>query len=97
MLTGQVPYDGESPLHVMLKHMNDPLPDARQYVPDVSEATRLMIQRMMAKRPEGRFQSAGQIEALCAQIEDALSRGMQPPIPPGLAPQPAAAAQQGQA
>ena len=97
MLTGQVPYDGESPLHVMLKHMNDPLPDARHYVPDVSEATRLMIQRMMAKRPEGRFQSASQIEALCAQIEDALSRGAQPPIPPGLAPQPAAAAQQGQA
>lgn len=86
MLTGEVPYNGDSPLHVMLRHMNDPLPDVRQKVPEVSEATRLVIQRMMAKRPEGRFQSAQQVEAAAKMIEDALARGEVPPIPPGLAP-----------
>ena len=86
MLTGEVPYNGDSPLHVMLRHMNDPLPDVRQKVPEVSEATRLVIQRMMAKRPEGRFQSAQQVEAAAKMIEDALARGEVPKIPPGLAP-----------
>ena len=86
MLTGEVPYDGDSPLHVMLRHMNDPLPDVRQKAPEVSEASRLLIQRMMAKRPEGRFQSAQQVAAAAQMIEDALAKGVVPPIPPGLAP-----------
>lgn len=86
MLTGEVPYNGDSPLHVMLRHMNDPLPDVHQLVPEVSEATRLVIQRMMAKRPEGRFQSAQQVEAATKMIEDALARGEVPKIPPGLVP-----------
>ncbi|MBL4845680.1 MAG: protein kinase [Planctomycetes bacterium] len=86
MLTGEVPYNGDSPLHVMLRHMNDPLPDVRLKAPEVSEATRLVIQRMMAKRPEGRFQSAQQVEAATKMIEDALARGEVPQIPPGLAP-----------
>ncbi|MGE0708848.1 MAG: serine/threonine-protein kinase [Planctomycetota bacterium] len=86
MLSGNVPYDGESPLHVMLKHMNDPLPDVQKVVPGVSDATKLMIQRMMAKRPEGRFQSALQVEALAKQIEEALAQNRVPVVPPGLAP-----------
>jgi serine/threonine-protein kinase len=89
MLTGKVPYDGETPLHVMLKHMNDPLPDVRKHVPQVSEATRQLIFKMMAKRPEGRFQRAQDAEAAARGIEEALGRGEVPPMP--WAPAPAAA------
>jgi eukaryotic-like serine/threonine-protein kinase len=97
VLTGKVPYDGETPLHVMLKHMNDPLPDVRKLVPQVSEATRQLIFKMMAKRPEGRFQNAGEVEAAARAIEDALGRGETPSITWG-APQvaPAAASADGQ-
>lgn len=80
MLTGKVPYDGETPLHVMLKHMNDPLPDAKKHVPQVSEATRQLIFKMMAKRPEGRFQTCQEAEAAARAIEEALARGETPPI-----------------
>ncbi|MCO5164990.1 MAG: serine/threonine protein kinase [Planctomycetes bacterium] len=80
MLTGKVPYDGETPLHVMLKHMNDPLPDAKKHVPQVAEATRQLIFKMMAKRPEGRFQTAVEAEAATRAIEEALARGEVPPV-----------------
>jgi serine/threonine protein kinase len=83
MLTGEVPYDGETPLHVMLKHMNDPLPDVRAKVPQVSEATRHLIFRMMEKRPEQRFQSAQEVEAATRAIEEALAQGRQPALPAG--------------
>jgi serine/threonine protein kinase len=86
LLTGVVPYDGETPLHVMLKHMNDPLPDVRKVAPQVSEATRVLIMRMMAKKPEGRFQSASQGEGGARGIEDALAQGRAPQVPPVLTP-----------
>lgn len=80
MLTGKVPYDGETPLHVMLKHMNDPLPDVKKHAAQVSEATRQLIYKMMAKRPEGRLQKAQEAEAAARAIEDALARGEVPPL-----------------
>lgn len=81
MLSGQVPYSGETPLHVMLKHMNDPLPDVRKAVPAVSEATRQLVFKMMAKRPEGRFQTPQEVEKAAQSIEDALAKGQKPAVP----------------
>jgi len=94
MLTGKVPYEGETPLHVMLKHMNDPLPDARAHAPQTSEATRAIIFKMMAKRPEQRYQSARDVEVSAKVIEDALARGEQPLLPgmPGAPATPVTAA-----
>ena len=94
MLTGKVPYEGETPLHVMLKHMNDPLPDARALAPQTSEATRAIIFKMMAKRPEQRYQSARDVEVSAKVIEDALARGEQPLLPgmPGAPATPVTAA-----
>jgi hypothetical protein len=78
MLTGEVPYEGDSPLQVMLKHMNDPLPDARKKEPSVSEGTRRLIFKMMAKRPEGRFQTPRELFDAIVQLERHLA-GQGPP------------------
>lgn len=72
MLTGVVPYDGESPLQVMLRHMNDPLPDVRVKMPMVSEGTRQLIFKMMAKRPESRFQNARRLYEAIVNVERLL-------------------------
>ena len=84
ILTGEVPYGGDTPLHVMLKHMNDPVPDLRTKAPQVSEATRQLVFRLMAKRPAERFGSAQEVEGLARSIEAALARGQIPPLPPAL-------------
>ncbi len=78
MLTGEVPYDGDSPLQVMLKHMNDPLPDVRKKEPSVSEGTRRLIFKMMAKRPEGRFQTPRELHDALVQVERHLAGGPPP-------------------
>src|SRR5581483_893282 len=80
MLTGEVPYDGDSPLQVMLRHMNDPLPDVRKKEPSASEGTRRLIFKMMAKRPEGRFQSPRELHDAIAQVERHLAGGPPPPF-----------------
>ncbi|MBI3725029.1 serine/threonine protein kinase [bacterium] len=80
MLAGVVPYDGDSPLQVMLRHMNDPLPDVRQKEPGISEATRRIIFKMMAKRPESRFQSPRDVHDAIVQVERALQGGPAPSL-----------------
>ncbi|MEZ0227339.1 MAG: serine/threonine-protein kinase [Planctomycetota bacterium] len=78
MITGEVPYDGDSPLQVMLKHMNDPLPDVRKKEPQCSEGTRRLIFKMMAKRPEGRFQTPRELHEALVQVERHLAGGPAP-------------------
>jgi hypothetical protein len=56
-LTGTIPFDGEDPFAVLYKHVNSPLP--RPDLASTEETTLYsVIERMLAKVPEERFQSA---------------------------------------
>ena len=69
LITGRVPYEAETPLAVLLKHVNDPLPLPRQIRPDLPEAVERVILKAMAKAPDDRFQSAQQmVDALAAAV-----------------------------
>jgi eukaryotic-like serine/threonine-protein kinase len=61
MLTGALPYTGESPVTVALKHIGDPVPtiDASQL--GVSPALAAIVNKLLQKNPENRFQSASQV------------------------------------
>ena len=58
MATGRVPFDAETPMAVVIKHMTDPLPPPRKINPDISPALESVILKAMAKRPQDRFDSA---------------------------------------
>ena len=58
MVTGQVPFDAETPMAVVIKHMTDPLPPPSKLNPDTSPALESVILKSMAKRPDDRFESA---------------------------------------
>jgi serine/threonine-protein kinase len=58
MVTGKLPYDGETPLATVLKHLNDPIPSARTVNPEVPDAVERIIRKAMAKQPEERYQTA---------------------------------------
>jgi len=65
MATGRVPYEAETPMAVVLKHITAPLPLPREVNPDLPEAVERVVLRAMAKAPEDRYQTAGQmVEAL---------------------------------
>jgi len=60
ILTGRVPYDGNSALAVMQQHLKSPPPSIRAVIPRAPEALEQAIVRATAKRREDRFDSAGQ-------------------------------------
>ena len=67
LTTGQLPYEADTPLAVMLKHVNEPLPLPRTFKPDMPEGIERIILKAMAKNPDDRFQSA---DEMLAQLEN---------------------------
>lgn len=57
MLTGTKPYDGETAMSVIIQHRQGPLPQ----LPDEFVCYQPCIDQMMAKRPEDRFQTVGDL------------------------------------
>jgi len=57
MVTGRVPYEAETPLAVILKHINEPLPLPSVVYPGISPAVERVILKALAKNPEDRFAS----------------------------------------
>ncbi len=55
MLTGALPFDGETPAMVMVSHLNQEPPDPRGLVPDLPDAVASAILRALAKDPAARF------------------------------------------
>ena len=69
LLTGHLPYDGESAGEIALKHANEAIPSLRQLRPDLSESVELVVRVALAKSPEARFPSADALaQALHAAI-----------------------------
>jgi serine/threonine-protein kinase len=58
MLTGKVPFDGETPVAVALKHIQEPPVPPRNLNPDVPMALNNIVLKAIAKEPYKRFQTA---------------------------------------
>lgn len=58
VVSGQVPFDADSALTLMLKHVNEPPPDIRTLNPAVPERVAQLIEKAIAKDPADRFQTA---------------------------------------
>jgi serine/threonine-protein kinase len=57
MLVGEVPFDGESAAVILLKHISEEVPSPRVARPEIDENTCHVLERMMAKKREDRYQS----------------------------------------
>ena len=72
MLTKRVPFDADTPLAVLMKHLNDPLPLPRKIEPAVPEPLERVVLKSLAKRPEDRHQTAEEMKkALVAASNEA--------------------------
>jgi serine/threonine-protein kinase len=69
LVTGKLPYDAETPLAVILKHLNEPIPLARRINPDLPESIDKIITRLMAKDPDERYQRAPELIADLERVE----------------------------
>lgn len=71
MLTGRVPYEAETPMAVVVKHITSPLPMPRAINPAISEAVQRVILKALAKEPDNRFARAGE---LVSALETAITQ-----------------------
>ncbi|MFL7813839.1 MAG: protein kinase [Anaerolineales bacterium] len=58
MLTGQVPYDAKTPIGIVHKQINDPVPELSKLVDGVPGTAQEVLNRALAKSPEGRYNRA---------------------------------------
>ena len=75
MATGQVPFEAETPLAIVVKHIRDPLPVPTQVNPDIPQPLQRMIFRAMHKEPSERFPTAS------AMVEAMSTMTIAPPQP----------------
>lgn len=62
LLTGRVPFDGESAVSIALKHLQTETPSARRWNPDIPQSVENIILKAMAKDPFNRYESAEDME-----------------------------------
>ncbi|MCS6969929.1 MAG: protein kinase [Planctomycetes bacterium] len=66
MLTGRLPYEGETPFSIMLKHKMEPVPSALALRPELDPRVDALVRRMMAKDPAARCQD---LHSLIDEVE----------------------------
>ncbi len=70
MLTGKLPYTGESPVTVALKHVSDPVPVIDPSETGVSPALAAIVNKLLQKQPEHRFQSASEVASALREARE---------------------------
>ncbi len=80
LLTGRVPFRSNDAHELIYLHMTAPAPSPREAIPDLPEAISAIVQRLLAKEPDRRYQHA---QGLLAHLREAAR---QPGRAPALAP-----------
>ena len=57
LVTGKVPFDGESAVSIALKHFQEPIPSVRAERPEIPQALENVILKATAKEPHDRYNS----------------------------------------
>jgi eukaryotic-like serine/threonine-protein kinase len=72
LLTGVVPFTGDTPVEIAMKHLSAvPEPPSRRR-PDVPRELDLVVLRALAKDPEDRYSSADEMDSDLARVERGL-------------------------
>jgi serine/threonine-protein kinase len=75
MLTGYVPFSGESAVAIAMQHVSEPPTPLRQVRPDVHPALEAVVMRALQKQPAGRFGSAEEFAAMLESAREAIRSG----------------------
>ena len=73
MVTGRIPYEGQTPYAMLLKQIHDPLPPPRSLKPDLPLIIEALLLKALAKEPTERYQSATAFKKAIAEAELALT------------------------
>lgn len=79
MLTGSVPFDGDTPLSIAIKHTNQIPADPRELNAQIPEELSRVVLRCMEKEREERYQSVEQLLDELSDIEGGVSTSVEIP------------------
>ena len=61
MLTGRVPFDGETTVAIAIKHIQEEMPSPREFVPEIPVSVEQIIFKATQKSPDRRYQNMGEL------------------------------------
>ena len=88
MLTGKLPYTGDSPVTVALKHVSAPVPAVDAEDPAIGAAISAIVSRLMQKDPAARFASALDVSKALREARERPNAEAPFDRPPGSVPRP---------
>jgi eukaryotic-like serine/threonine-protein kinase len=68
LLTGKLPFTGETPLEIAMKHLSEVPTAPSELRPEISADLDMVVLRALAKDPEDRFQSSEEMEQELARV-----------------------------
>jgi serine/threonine-protein kinase len=73
MITGREPYQGVEPIVLLRRKLREPTPAIRLHRPDTPDSWMAVMTKLLAKKPENRYQSARELIDALAElpVEDA--------------------------
>jgi serine/threonine protein kinase/Tfp pilus assembly protein PilF len=72
MVTGQLPFEGDTPLAVALKHKNDKPKDPNEYNTQIPDDLNRLIMKCLEKNKETRYQNAYELISVLDQIQKGI-------------------------
>lgn len=63
MVTGHVPFDGETTVAIAIKHIQDEMPSPREYVSEIPVSVEKIIEKCTQKSPDRRYQHMSELTA----------------------------------
>jgi len=86
MLTGRVPFDGDSPVAIAMQHLHAAPEPIRRYAPEVPEAICHVCMKAMEKSPQYRYRSAREMASELRMALEGRVSDMQPRLVENLPP-----------
>ncbi|HET9921121.1 MAG TPA: protein kinase [Ktedonobacteraceae bacterium] len=80
MLTGHPPFEGETAVDIVIKHMNEKVPSLSRVRPDLPVEADHFLQKAMAKKSNDRFQTPQEFIAALEQLQERIQAV---PVPGG--------------
>ena len=63
MLTGRVPFNGETTVAIAIKHIQEQLPSPREYIPEIPVSVERIVVKCCQKSPDRRYQTMADLVA----------------------------------
>ena len=73
MLTGNVPFTGDTPVEIAMRHLSDTPRPPSTIRPEIPPDLDMIVLRALAKNPDDRFQTADEMDAELGRVEGGIA------------------------